>query len=96
MLGAFGRALVDAINGSTEISGVARRIQREGYSLHLVLGCLQDAGTDLGEQLGPPAPPEPAAKAAFRLNGGDVTFLRSIGIDPTRAVRRRRKPGPAA
>lgn len=94
MLGAFGRALVEAINGSSEISGVARRIQREGYSLHLVLGCLQGDAED-GEELAP-RPPHSVHKPAFRLNGDDVTFLRSIGIDPTRAVRRRRKSGPAA
>ena len=95
MLGAFGRALVEAINGSSEASGVARRIQREGYSLHLVLGCLQGGQAEGGGELAP-QPPDPARKPAFRLNGDDVTFLKSIGIDPTRAVRRRRKPGSAA
>jgi len=95
MLGAFGRALVEAINGSSEVSGVARRIQREGYSLHLVLGCLQGGVADGGEELAP-RPPQPVHKPAFRINGEDVTFLKSIGIDPTRSVRRRRKPGPMA
>ena len=27
----------------------------------------------------------------FRVNADDVSFLKSIGIDPTRTVRRRRK-----
>lgn len=35
---------------------------------------------------GPP-PEEPA----FRINGADVDLLRSLGIDPTRKARRRRK-----
>ncbi|HEX9732489.1 MAG TPA: hypothetical protein VGG06_10945 [Thermoanaerobaculia bacterium] len=95
MLGAFGRALVEAINGSSEISGAARRLRREGYSLHLVLGCLQEGQTEGAEE--PAAPPgNPARKPAFRLDGKDVTFLKSIGIDPTRSIRRRRKPGPAS
>ena len=42
------------------------------------------------------APQTPAAPdtrpPSFRLNTEDVSFLKSIGIDPTRNARRRRKP----
>jgi hypothetical protein len=33
----------------------------------------------------------PSAQAPFRLNIGDVAFLRSVGIDGTRPARRRRR-----
>jgi hypothetical protein len=36
--------------------------------------------------------PEPVRRPDFRLSTGDVSFLKSIGIDPTRNARRRRKP----
>ena len=39
-----------------------------------------------------PAPrdPAPAGEPSFRINGGDLALLRSLGIDPTRTVRRRK------
>lgn len=93
MLGAFGRALAEAINGATEIGGAAREIRREGYCLHLVLGCLPDP---LGRGVVEDDRRLPAKRPAFCLDSEDVAFLKSIGIDPTRSVRRRRKGGPSA
>ncbi|HMB54651.1 MAG TPA: hypothetical protein VKU40_15140 [Thermoanaerobaculia bacterium] len=34
--------------------------------------------------------PAPRGEPVFRINGEDVSFLRSVGIDPTRPGRRRR------
>jgi hypothetical protein len=35
-------------------------------------------------------PARASREPSFRINGEDVAFLRSVGIDPTRPVRRRR------
>jgi hypothetical protein len=36
-----------------------------------------------------PEPPRAPAAPPFRIDGEDLSFLRSIGIDPTRRRRRR-------
>ena len=61
-----------------------RRIESEGYSLHLVLDCKRDGEAQT------PAVPRAAAggEPVFRINGDDLFFLRSCGIDPTRRRRR--------
>lgn len=105
MLNDFGRALIQAIHDSSEVNGAARQISREGYSLYLVLDGKEDeARLELTSRKDPapekpPGPPKAArpngarpnaARPNFRLNSGDVEFLRSVGIDATRSVRRRR------
>lgn len=48
----------------------------------------------LGEDLKPPsgAPRESGSREPqFRMHGSDLAFLRSIGIDPTRNTKRRRR-----
>ena len=84
MLRELGRALSHAIADSPEVGKTLRRIESEGYSLHLVLDCKRD-----GESLPEPSPaPRPGGEPAFRINGDDLFFLRSCGIDPTRRRRR--------
>ena len=78
----LGRALTQAIADSPEVGEHLREIRREGYTLYLVLDG-QAAKTDPG------SPTLPLAQPVFRINGEDLLFLRSVGIDPTR---RRRKP----
>ncbi len=90
MLNDFGRALIQAIHGSSEVNGAARNISREGYSLYLVLDGKEDEARLELTSRGEPARHQPPARPKFRLNSDDVEFLRSVGIDPTRAVRRRR------
>ena len=97
-------ALIQAIRSSDEVSEVVRKIRRQGLSLQLLLSCEQRddpenrisdrrrIGLGSGEAVPDPWRDRPGRKdAAFRLNGQDVTFLESMGIDPTRRVRPRRR-----
>lgn len=89
MLRELRRALSDAISDSSEVNRTLRQIREEGYSLYLLVDCKRDADE-----------PEPVAfstvprlssgEPAFQIDGRDLSFLRSIGIDPTRRLRRRR------
>ena len=83
MLQQLGRTL----STSSEIRETVRKIRQQGYSLYL--DCKQDGGGGAQIELTPPALP-PAREPAFRLDGKDVTFLKSLGIDPTRPGPRRR------
>jgi hypothetical protein len=89
MLRDFGRALSAAISDSSEASRKLRQLRDEGYSLYLLLDGAT-AGARDGESAAAPRQPLCAGKPEFRINGEDLSFLRSIGIDPTRRLRRRR------
>lgn len=89
MLRDLGRALSEAMSDSPEINRTLRKIRREGYTLHLLLDCKRE----------PEAEPEetvalvrrrPDLEPSFQIDARDLSFLRSIGIDPTRRLRRRR------
>jgi hypothetical protein len=98
MLRDLRRALSEAISDSPEVSRTLRRIREEGYALYLLVDCKREA---LDED-----DPLPVAsrlrsrerepdrerhrEPVFQINGTDLHFLRSIGIDPTRRSRRRR------
>lgn len=78
------------MNDSPEIQESVERIREEGWALYLVVDRKRDDETpeafELTAQRRAPAP-EPV----FRIDGRDLSFLRSVGIDPTRRVRRRRR-----
>lgn len=90
------RALLEALAESAEMHRVLYRLQRAGWALELHLDCHRvDAPADdespakrtrnrrtAAERSSPPEP-------AFVIDSGDLRFLRSIGIDPTRKRRRR-------
>ena len=81
------RSLCEAIAESPEVHERLESIRREGYTLNLFLDCKpfesdEDAETEEGTKRPLPAPP-------FRINGRDLAFLRSVGIDPTRKARSR-------
>lgn len=105
MLSELRQALYDAIADSNDVHRTWRQLHEEGYSLYILLDCRQDDDDEEDEtpeagstsqSLALPAEasavrrrePEPS----FRIYGGDLDFLRSIGIDPTRRIRRRRSP----
>ncbi len=85
MLRDLGRALSDAISDSSEVNDTLRKIRREGYSLHLLLDCKRE------DEKHDPLPLESsvvdASDPRFQINAVDLSFLRSIGIDPTRRMR---------
>lgn len=87
MLRDLGRALSAAISESPEVGRTLRRIRREGYSLQLLLDCKRES--EAGDSAAT-ADEAPKGEPAFRIDARDLSFLRSIGIDPTRRLRRRR------
>ena len=99
MLQGLGEALIEAISDSSEINDSLRELQKAGYSLYLVVDCRRGATKRLrAESTRSPASAAAAADLGgartndpmFRIDGNDLLFLRSIGIDPTRKSRARR------
>jgi hypothetical protein len=98
MLRDFGRALSEAISESSEASEKLREIRDRGYSLYLLLDGARSErltadtpSSDAPKPRAPRAPRRPRpAEPEFRINGDDLSFLRSVGIDPTRRLRGRR------
>lgn len=90
MLTELRRALYDAISDSGEVHRTWRRLKDRGYSLYLMVDCKRDSDEDVEEDttVGRHLPVK-REKPAFRINGDDLSFLKSIGIDPTRRAPRR-------
>lgn len=84
MLRDLGRALSAAVADSPQVGRTLRRIRDQGYTLYLLVDCKREAAE-------PEAPARRArgGEPVFRINGEDLSFLKSIGIDPTRRGRRR-------
>ncbi|HEX2223215.1 MAG TPA: hypothetical protein VHN15_03295 [Thermoanaerobaculia bacterium] len=92
MLRDLRRALSEAISESTEVNRTLRKIREEGYSLYLLVDCKRESNDPDALPLGSATRPAPrnGSEPAFQIDGRDLSFLRSIGIDPTRRLRRRR------
>ena len=86
----LGRTLVQAFSDSSDAHQVVRRAHQEGYALYLVLSCQQEGEKAAKMELKARPQLPPAREPEFLLSGSDVAFLRSVGIDPTRRVRRKR------
>jgi len=80
--------LAGALSDSSEASRAVREIRREGWSLYLVLDQKEDEGSGAALEL--TAKRSTSEAPVFKIDGRDLTFLRSIGIDPTRSLRKRR------
>lgn len=98
MLRDFGRALSEAISDSTEATDKLRQIRDRGYSLYLLLdgaGAMREIEEEALAVRGEPRRRSRGeaggADPQFRINGDDLAFLRSVGIDPTRRRRSRRE-----
>lgn len=81
-------AVSEALADSSEVDHALRHIREQGWSLYLVVdrkreGEAMEAYEISGEGAS-------RVEAAFRIDSSDLSFLRSIGIDPTRRARRRR------
>ena len=91
MLRDLRRALSEAISESTEVNRTLRKIREEGYSLYLLVDCKREANDpDEALTLTSPPPRLSSGEPVFQIDHRDLSFLRSIGIDPTRRLRRRR------
>ena len=90
MLSEFRKALYEAISDSNDVHRTWRQLREEGYSLYLLVDCKRQEALEVsaaaaaGERGKAPLPPDPV----FQINGTDLSFLKSIGIDPTRRRRR--------
>jgi len=103
MLKELGQAINESISGSGRVHDSIQRIRDEGYNLYMVLdakvgvnrrearlsrvrrGAARELELDDAEES-----QTSEERAAFRINLKDLRFLRSVGIDPTRKVRKRR------
>lgn len=101
MIRDLGRLLSEAILESADASEAVQRLREEGYSLYLLVGPedgrkpaeTKRNGIPLQVPEGAPQQESPeAARPDFVIHSQDLAFLRSLGIDPTRSLRRRRKP----
>lgn len=90
MLRDLRRALSDAISESPDVSRTLRKIREEGYALYLLVDCKREANEIEPLTFASTAPRLSSGDPVFQIDGRDLSFLRSIGIDPTRRLRRRR------
>ena len=88
----LGRAVAEAMAGSSEVTSTVNRIQEQGFSLYLVLDAKENdedrSRFDLTHPFDRPASQD--RPADFKLGGEDVAFLKSLGIDATRTGKKRR------
>lgn len=64
------------------------RIRDEGWSIYLVIDRNEEDETPEGFEL--TTEQDSDEIPVFRIDSRDLAFLKSVGIDPTRRVRRRR------
>lgn len=88
MLRDLRRALSEAISESSEVNRTLRKIREEGYSLYFLVDCKRESLEELS--LAAPRFRSSSGEPVFQIDIRDLNFLRSIGIDPTRRLRRRR------
>lgn len=78
---------VGAISKAPETRRRIEQMRRDGYQLALRLECRQPGELVAGDDecvTWLPVPEPDSAPPKFMIDRGDFTFLRSIGIDPTR------------
>lgn len=83
-------SLSRVFSDSPEVNRVLHRIREQGWSLYLVIDKTEGQSEPNAFEISPQGDTTPA-DPSFRINGGDLSFLRSVGIDPTRTLRRRRR-----
>lgn len=64
------------------------QIRDEGWSVYLVIDRKLEDETPEGIEL--TGDRSGSVEPTFKINSTDLSFLKSVGIDPTRKVRRRR------
>ncbi len=101
----LGNALNEAVSSSARVHEILQRIREEGSEPYLVLDArVALEGRDRKTRAalpsirrgGPARREQSEESTTFRIDVKDLHFLRSVGIDPTRALRAprgRRRPG---
>jgi len=97
----LGTALNAAVSSSEKVHEILAKVKAEGYDAYLVLDAtvaLDRRGRRSAASLpsirrGASGPGRAEGESApFQINVKDLGFLRSVGIDPTRPIRARRRP----
>ncbi len=81
-------AITEALAVSTDVTRSMDQIRDEGWSVYLVIDRKREDETPEGIELTGEAVEE--IEPTFKINSSDLSMLKSLGIDPTRRVRRRR------
>ena len=81
-------AITEALAESTDVTRSMDQIRDEGWSVYLVIDRKLEDETPEGIEL--TADRDDEVEPTFKINSNDLAFLKSVGIDPTRRVRRRR------
>ena len=81
-------ALSEALSESASFSSSVQRIKAEGWSLHLVVDRKSERPSRASVEISPQEVLH--QDPSFRIDGRDLSFLQSIGIDPTRRLRNRK------
>lgn len=91
----LGKALNEAVSSSAEVHEILQRLREDGHEPYLVLDAtvaLERRGRSARAALpsirrGGHPRREEGEGATFKIDVKDLHFLRSVGIDPTRAPR---------
>jgi hypothetical protein len=97
----LGTALNEAVSSSPKVYEILAKVKAEGYDAYLVLdatvaidrrGRRSSAALPSIRRGVPSAHRGEGEPATFKIDMKDLNLLRSLGIDPTRPVRARRRP----
>lgn len=80
--------LSEALAENPEVGETLDELRRSGYAVQLLMDCKREE-SDASEKAvtTPRALSAGDRDVAFRMNSEDFSFLRSVGIDPTRSTR---------
>lgn len=101
LLRELGTALNEAVSASERVHEILAKVRVLGYDAYLVLdatvaldrlGRRSSAALPSIRRGSPSGAREEGEGAVFQINVKDLNLLRSLGIDPTRPIRARRRP----
>ena len=84
------RSVAQAFSESAKVKKLLNRIQEEGWTLYLVVDRRKEDEEPVAFEL-TSSLEERETEPSFRIDGRDLSLLKSLGIDPTRKLRRRRR-----
>ena len=84
------RSVAQAFSESAKVKKLLSRIQEEGWTLYLVVDRRKEDEEPVAFEL-TSSLEERETEPTFRIDGRDLSLLKSLGIDPTRKLRRRRR-----
>ena len=87
MLREFGHLLLDQGRQQSPLRRFLDRLREDGSHIKIVL---ENPAAGLKEEVELLPEPPPRRQPVFQITGRDLSFIRSIGIDPTRSGKRRR------